>query len=155
MTTEKEVPIGAHKYRINRLPAFTQMNVATEYRDILVALAMLKRDRPKNMTDQEYDDAIKLIIMSRAGMTAERRTAVVSECLAHVVRHSGQGWSPILAVPGMFQFADIGLDEISKLLHETFEHNKLLDFFSVGPSALNGPKTQGDDGQLSNEERTG
>jgi hypothetical protein len=139
---ELELKIGAHSYRIERMSVFDQMNVASEMRDILVGLAMLKRDRPKDMTDNDYYRTAQFMIMSRAGLSEEARTRIVNICFNQVSRRSGVGWQKILAAPGTMQFADIGLAEATRLLYASFEHNRFLDFFSESPSDLGGQATE-------------
>lgn len=132
---EAEVPLGAHSYHVSRMSVFDQMSVAADYRDILIGLALMKNDRPKDMSDAEFLKAAHFIMASRAGMTPELRTSVVSLCLRHVSRKSATGWSPVMATSGVLQFNDIELPDLMTLLYAVFEHNKLLDFFSVSPSS--------------------
>jgi hypothetical protein len=40
----------------------------------------------------------------------------------------------VLATDDVMQFVDIDLPALIQLLYKSFEHNKFLDFFSVGPS---------------------
>jgi hypothetical protein len=140
MTTqlELEVTVNKHKYRISRMSVFEQMNVAADYRDILVALAMLKRDRPKKMRDAEFQHTVKMIMVSRAGNTPDIRDRVTNLCLGKIVRQSNLGMVPVLATEGVMQFDDIELPQIVQMLYATFEFNKLLDFFSESPSTSDG-----------------
>lgn len=143
-TTETEVLVGTHKYRISRLSVFEQMNVAADCRDILTALAMMRKARPKKLSQKDYDQSVQFILTAR-GMTPEVRVRVMNVCLSKITRNSGVGWQPVLAAEDVMQFADIELPELIKLLYSSFEHNKFLDFFSVSPSNLG--QTTGDDGQ--------
>ena len=151
---ELELPVGAHHYRISRMPAFDQMTVASEFRDILIGLSMVRADRPKDMTDKEYERATQFMIMSRGGVTEETRHRIVTICLSQITRRSGQGYMKIMNSPGVFQFDDIELPDIAKLLYASFEHNKLLDFFGESPSDSGQPKTT-EDGLPSGTEKIG
>lgn len=137
---EKEVSVGQHRYRISRMSVFDQMNVVSDCRDILTALALMKRDRPKELSQADYDQAVRYIITSRGGMTPEVRSRMMNTCLSKVVRQSGAGWSPILASDDVMQFGDIELPEFVQLLYESFDHNRFLDFLSESPSNLDKPK---------------
>jgi hypothetical protein len=150
---EREVPVGSHRYRITRLSVFEQMNVAADCRDVLTALAIMKRDRPKGLTQADYDQAVQFILTSRGGMTPEVRSRVMNTCLRQITRTSGAGWQPILAADDVVQFTDIELPELVQLLYQTFDHNKFLDFFSASPSNLG--QTTGENGPPSGEEKTG
>jgi hypothetical protein len=132
---DKEVPIGNQSYRIGRMSVFDQMNVASEFRDIISGLALLRGKRPKDLADADYNTAIQFILASPGGVTTEVRERVMNTCLRQVQRR-GQGgtWSPLMAADNVPQFSDVGLPEMCRLLYESFEHNKLLDFFSTGPS---------------------
>lgn len=131
---ELDLPIGDHHYRLTRMSAFDQMTVASEYRDILIGLNMLRAERPKDMTDKDYDQATMFMIMSRGGVSEVTRHRIANICFSKVTRRSGAGYVPILPAQNQFQFADIGLPEMAKLLYATFELNKLLDFFGESPS---------------------
>jgi hypothetical protein len=152
---ELELEVGAHHYRIARMSAFDAMTVASEFRDILIGLSMVRTERPKEMTDKEYTQAVQFITMSRGNVTEEMRRRIVTICLSQVSRRSGQGYQKVLASPGTFQFDDIELPDIAKLLYASFEHNKLLDFFGESPSDSGPPKTTESLGQVSETEKTG
>lgn len=140
---EMEVPIGKHIYRVGRMSVFDQMNIAADFRDILIGLAMMKAERPKDMKDAEFIKTTQMITLSRGGISPEVRNRVVTTCFRHITRRQVAGWSPILASEGMMQFDDIGLPDVAKLLFAVFEHNKLLDFFSESPSSSDGQGTDG------------
>jgi hypothetical protein len=150
---ETELSLGNHKYRITRMSVFDQMQVASDFRDILVGLALLKRQRPKKMKDDAYNEALRMIIVSPAGIHPDTRQRVTSMCLRTILRQSNVGWQAIVASEDALQFDDIDLPELTKLLYAVFEHNKLLDFFSVSPSSLDGQKMI-KDGSASEMERT-
>lgn len=141
ISLEHETTIGGHKYRISRVSAFDQMALASDYRDILVGLAMIRRDRPKDMSNADYEQGVQYIMTARVGMSPEIRERVMNTCFAAILRHSGVGWQPVLSGPGVLQFADIGLPEMVKLMYAFFEHNKLIDFFSESPSDSGGQTT--------------
>lgn len=154
---DMELPLGTHTYNISRMSAFDQMNVASECRDILVALAMLRQNRfkpeppdktskkkgdaVKPMTDADYFRTAQFMIMSRAGLSFGAREQVVNLCLACVSRKERGGWQKVLAAPGVMQFDDIEIGDLSRILYAVFEHNKFLDFFSESPSDLGGQAT--------------
>lgn len=149
---ETQVTVGGHKYSITRMSVFDQMTVAADYRDILIGLAMLKKERPKEMKDADYDQAVHFMIASRGSMTPEVRGRAMSLCLGHVTRNSGVGWTGVLAAENTMQFDDIQMPEIVALLYAVFEHHKFLDFFSASPSSSGEQK---ENGQSSRTAKTG
>lgn len=150
---ETELPIGKHRYRVSRMNVFDQFDVAADYRDILIGLSFVKRDRPPDMSQEDYDSAVQFIMSSRASLTPEVRKRVINTCLACVVRSGGGsvGWVPILAAAGVLQFDDIDPPTIIKLMYAVLEHNKLIDFFYASPSSSGGQTTE-KTGQASLEE---
>jgi hypothetical protein len=146
---DKEVPISGQTYRIGRMSVFDQMNVASEFRDIISGLAILRSKRPKKMADEDFDNAMRFILASPGGVSTDTRDRVSNTCLRSVTRRGvGGAWSPILTSDNVLQFSDIGLPEMCKLLYESFEHNKLLDFFSTGPSgSATGLRESSEDGR--------
>lgn len=139
---ETEVTIGEHKYRANRMSVFEQMDIASDYRDILIGLAFVKKDRPKDMTDDEYKKAVQFIMTSRGSMTPEARRRVMNTCLSKVIRQSGGSWAPVLSADSTLQFDDIELPAFITLVYTVMEHNKLIDFFSESPSTTGGQTEQ-------------
>ncbi len=81
---ELELSIGRHHYRITRMSAFDQMTVASEFRDVLIGLSMVRSDRPADMTDKEFDKVIDLMVMSRGGVSEEMRRRIVTICLGQI-----------------------------------------------------------------------
>lgn len=139
---ETEVTIGSHKYRAGRMSVFEQLDVAADYRDILLGLALIKTNRPKEMTDKEYHNAVQYIMASRGNMNPEIRHRVMNTCLSKVVRNSGVGWTPILSANDTLQFDDIELPAFVTLAYAVLEHNKLIDFFAASPSITDGQTEQ-------------
>lgn len=154
MSLETEVSVGGRKYLIGRLPAFDQMHLIADARNVLTGLALLKRDRPKEMSEKEFLNTAQVITMSVGTFPPETRERVWNLCLGQVKRQEKVGWQPVMASPGQMQFADMDPVTISRLLFAVFEHNKLLDFFFDGLSD-SGQKTTGGDGQPSGEGKTG
>lgn len=151
---ELETKIGSNYYRISRVSVFEAMNLASEFRDVLIGLAMLKKERPADMDDDTYTKTIEFIMTARGNLPSEVRERVMHRCFNAVSRRSGVGWQPIQTEQGTMQFADIDLPESVAIMYAVFEHNKLLDFFSVSPSA-SGPTKENEAGQSSNEAKTG
>lgn len=144
---DKAFPIGGQTYSIGRMAVFDQMHVASEFRDIISGLALMRAERPKELSDADFDGAVQFILTSNT-VSSAARDHVTNLCLRRVRRRAeGGGWVPILAADNVMQFADIGPTEICKLLYAAFDHNKLLDFFSTGPSASEGPKVVTGSGQ--------
>lgn len=139
---ETETTIGDNKYRIQRLSLFQQMQVATDFRNIITGLAMMKKSRPtdpEKMSDEDFMGAARLIIMS--SMPPEARARSTNLCFRKIARQSGQGWAPILSSDSVMQFEDIDPVVATQLLYASFEHNRLLDFFSASPFSLDGLTT--------------
>jgi hypothetical protein len=139
---EKEFPAGTHRYRVTRLSVFEQMNLAADYRDIIVGLAMLKRERPPEMDDAAFIKSVEFIMTARAGLSPEVRERVMHLCFKNVVRKSGSGWSAIQTADNVLVFDDIRLAESVIIMYNVLEHNKLIDFFLEGPLASSGPQTE-------------
>jgi tail assembly chaperone len=153
---ETELMIGSNRYRVSRMSVFEQFDVAADYRDILIGLSFVKRDRPPDMNQSDYDSAVQFIMSSRASLTPEIRTRVINTCLKYVARSGGGavGWAPVLAASQTLQFDDIDMPTIIKLMYAVFEHNKLIDFFSASPSS-SGEQTTEKTGQPSPEAKVG
>ena len=139
---ELEFKVGPHYYRASRISVFEQMNLAAEFRDVLIGLALLKQDRPKDMDDTSYNKAVEFIMAARGSIPPDVRERVMHRCFAAVTRKSGVGWQSIQTLDGAVQFDDIRLPESVVIMYAVFDHNKLMDFFSVGPLASDGPKTE-------------
>jgi hypothetical protein len=153
---ETELTVGSKTYRVGRMSAFDQMHLIADCRTILTGLALLKKDRPKEMSDQEFVNTARLIVASTGGLSPETRERVWGTCLRNVLRRETAGWQPVMASSSMLQFSDIGPSDIAMLIYTVFEHNKLLDFFSEGLSNSDRPMMTEDGlGQRSGEERTG
>jgi hypothetical protein len=145
-TLETEVPIGSKTYRVGRMSAFEQMHLIADCQTILSGLALLKRDRPKEMSHQDFANTIRLIVASTGRLPPEVRERVWGTCLRQVLRKEPGGWVPVMASADALQFTDIGPNEITVLIYAVFEHNKLLDFFSEGLSSSDRLKTTEGDG---------
>jgi hypothetical protein len=152
---ETTVQIESKTYAVGRLSAFDQMHLIADARSILTGLALLKRDRPKEMDDRSYLSTVGMITSSLGGLQPETRERIWNMCLGVVKQRGAVGFQPVLASAGQMQFADMDIHTITKLIYAVFEHNKLLDFFSEGLSGSDGPKTTESNGQGSMEEKTG
>lgn len=151
---ETTLKIKSKTYAVGRLSAFDQMHLIADARTILTGLALLKRDRPKEMTDENYLRTTRIITSSLGGLPPETRERVWNMCLGVVKRRETVGFQPVLALPGQLQFADINPSQIAQLLYAVFEHNRLLDFFSESLSDLDGQTTE-NNGQDLTMEKTG
>lgn len=152
ISPERLVPISGYSYQISRMSVFDQMSLATELRDIIIGLAMMRKSREPKMTDELYHMGTRFIIMSPARMAREERQAAYNLCLGVVKRRDGAvGWMPVLASQGQMQFQDIGLPEITRLIYEVIDHHRLLDFFYVSPSTSDGQTTEGNGSGLDGE----
>lgn len=152
---ETTVTIGSKTFSVSRMSAFEQMHLIGDARILLTGLALLKRDRPKEMNDASFLQTASTIVASTGGLPVETRERIWNICLRQVKLRQAAGWQPILADAGVMQFADIDPPTITRLLYSVFEHNKLLDFFSESLSNSDGQMDQSRDGQLSTEERIG
>jgi hypothetical protein len=145
---ETTIPVGSKTYAVGRLTAFDQMHFIADARTILTGLALLKRDRPKTMTDTEYQKTQGMItVATSSGLSPETRERIWNMCLGVVKRREAVGFMPVLASSGQMQFADMDVPTINKLIYAVFEHNRLLDFFSEGLSDSDGQTTIEDNGQ--------
>ena len=143
---ETELTIGSHTYRVSRMSAFDQMHMIADARNIITGLALLKLNRPKEMDDKNYFLSAQQITMSVGQLPTDTRERVWNMCLSLVKRRETVGWQPVLASPGVMQFADIGPSALARLFLAVFEHNKLLDFFSESLSDSDGQTTENGQG---------
>jgi hypothetical protein len=139
---ETELTIGSKTYRVGRMSAFEQMHLIADARTIITGLALLKKDRPKAMSDREFVGTARMIVASTGGLAPETRERVWSTCLRNVLRREAAGWQPVMASSDIMQFSDIGPEVLATLIYTVFEHNKLLDFFSDGLSSSDRPVTE-------------
>jgi len=148
MTTpqEREFVVDGHRYRAGRLDAFQQLDVASQWRDALLGLAFAKKNRQSEISDESYRDAVFVITTGALGhVTKQSRDEITRLGLSVVQRQqkeAGRGWSPVLAPGGGMMFQDMELPQIVQILYEVFDHNRIVDFFSGGPSDSQGPKAE-------------
>ena len=131
---ERDVDICGAKYRISRMSAFDQMHVATDYRDILMGIAMAKNmnDEMVKLRQKEIDEkgsskikvpsvaaqerSYEMMLVSRAGMSPETRGRAMNTCLRHVHRVEKTNVVPVLSSPDNMQFSDIDLKTMVPML---------------------------------------
>ena len=135
--------MGDHSYRAGLISTFDQLHVATEWRETLMSLSFMKRDRPPEMTDRTYSDSVAVVVaggLQRVDPASRERITLL---LMSAVRRKGDGatgWFP-LVVGGQQAFQDVRLPQLIPILYNVIDHNGLLDFFSVGPLGSGGPRT--------------
>ena len=153
---EREFRVGDHSYRAGLISTFDQLHVATEWRETLMSLSFMKRDRPPEMTDRTYSDSVAVVVaggLQRVDPASRERITLL---LMSAVKRKGDGatgWFP-LVVGGQQAFQDVRLPQLIPILYNVIDHNGLLDFFSVGPSdSRDGPEASS--GPDSPTEKTG
>jgi Phage tail assembly chaperone protein, TAC len=153
-----EFTVNRNKYRASRLSVFQQFNLASDFRDALAGLALLKKDRPKELGEEGLIKAIEFIMTGGAkGLAPEVRDRVVSLCLSVVSRQvasPGVGWTAIQTTDGVLAYQDIQLPELIAIMYHVIDHNGLLDFFFEGPSTSDGQEKE-KPGQHSRMAKTG
>lgn len=151
---ERHFSIGGHEYRADRMTVFTQMHLASEFRDGLMGLALLKKNRPSKMSDKDFQEVICFTITGGGKFVSpEVLDRVMLRSLAVVFRKEiNDMWAPVCP-NGQMMFSDIELPDMVVMMYEVFDHNGLLDFFSVSPSTSAGQKPKS--GQRSHTERIG
>jgi len=160
---EREFSVDGQTYRAGRISTFDQLNVASQWREALMGLAMAKKNRPAGMADEAYRETVAIVLTGALARVETRQREEVTQLLASVVRRKGQGgktgagWFQVVAPGGAMAFDDLRFPQLVSILYEVLDHNGLLDFFSVGPSASEeGPETEtGDAGQGSPVARIG
>lgn len=139
-TPEVEFKVGVHSYLARRLSVFEQFHLASEFRDALIGLAVLKKDRPADLDDRSFIKAIEYILTGGSkNLTPEMRERVMHRCLSVVKRkieNPGVGWTDIQLADGTLMYQDIHLPEMIAIMYQVIDHNGLLDFFFEGPSSL-------------------
>lgn len=136
-----EFKIGEHYYLASRLSVFQQFHLASEFRDALIGLAVLKRDRPADLDDRAFIKAIEFILTGGSkGLSPEVRERIIHLCLSVVQRKvtKGVGWAAIQTPDGVLAYQDIQLPEMIAIMYQVIDHNGLLDFFFEGPSSSEG-----------------
>lgn len=153
--TEREFKAGAHQYRAGRIDTFEQMNMASEFREALMGLALLKKERTQEISEQDYAKAIEFVVTGGAGRVApEVRERVMRRCFRVVTRRETNGWAPVMNADGGLQ-TSLSLSDSVVIMYNVFDHNGLLDFFSVGPSTMDGPQEETSSRRPSRTARTG
>jgi len=139
---ELEFKVGEYTYAVRRLSVFEQMHVASDFRDGLMGLAMLKKEKPPELSGPAFAKAIEFLFTGGSQHIApEVRERVMRTCLSSVQRQAtspGVGWAAVQNAAGTLMFDDISLPDLIAIVYQVFEHNRLLDFFSEGPSNLGG-----------------
>jgi|SRR5580693_2138323 hypothetical protein len=150
----KEIHLGEKAYLIGRVDVFDQLAFASDFRDILMALAFLKEKRTSKVTDEAFGESIEFIVTGGLrSIPEDKRDYLVRKCLSQVERKEGIAFAPILNAKGGPQYADIDLPVIIRLLYEFFDHNGLLDFFFARQSSSG--ETAKSTGQHSPKEKAG
>jgi hypothetical protein len=154
---EKEFPVGKHTYRATRVDAFEQMNMASEFREAIMGLALLKKERDPKISDADFAKAAEFVMTGGAGRVApDVRERVMRRCLRVVTRKQpGEGgWAAVTNADGGLMFQDLDLADTVMIMYHVFDHNGLLDFFSDGPLSSGGPQAA-EPGQHFRTPRTG
>jgi len=129
---------GGHTYRISKLNAFDQFNIARRLSQALVPLGNLRQ-----AADERPDDkALALAFVTLAANLAEDDvTKSMTTLLASVERSlgAGQGWARITTPQGTLMYEDIDLVDLNVIIVKTLDANRLIDFFVAPPSGSPGP----------------
>jgi hypothetical protein len=158
MITEVEFELDGHAYRAGRLSTFDQLRIAGMWRDALLGLAFAKKERPKEVTDAGFREAINLIMVGGLGkLTRQSQDEITHLALSTVTRQQAGnvGWAPVVAPGGAMMFQDIGLPQLVVIMYRVFDHNGILDFFSGGLSISEGEPPKKEAGSPSPMARVG
>lgn len=128
-----EFDIGGHSYRVGKLNAFDQLNVARRLSQALIPIGNLR-----SMADPKPDDAA----LARAFVTLTSQIPVDDMdqarniLFAVVTRDLGgdRGWARITAPNGSLMYDDIDLAGLSAIMVKALDANGLIDFF-VDPAS--------------------
>lgn len=146
---EHEFPLDGHVYRAGRISTMDQLKVASQWRDVMLGLALAKKDRPPSVKDDEFRGAVNVVVAGGLGRYTDQCREEVTRILLSVVMRQqkgaeGVGWAPISAPDGSMMFQDIGLKQWIPMFYAVADHNGILDFFSDGLSkSAGGPKATG------------
>lgn len=141
---EKEFRVGAHLYRAARVDTFEQMNMASEFREALLNLALVKQGRKSDISDADFTKAVEFVITGGAArVQPEVRERVMRRCFRVVSQQQGVdgGWAPVMNAEGGLMFP-LELGQSVRIMYEVFDHNGLLDFFSDAPSTSGGANAE-------------
>lgn len=162
MSKEREFKVDDQTYRASRISVFDQLNVASQWREALMGLAMAKKNRPPEMGDAAFRETVAIVLTGALARVETSRREEVTQLLVSAVKRKGKGgktgvgWFSVAAPGGAAAFDDVQLPQLVSILYEVLDHNGLLDFFSVGPSASEEKPTEEEtDGRDSPEGRTG
>ena len=159
-STEFEFDLDGHKYRAGRLSVFDQLHVASQWRDTLLGLALAKKERPADITDAGFREAMGIVLTGGLGRVTPQSREDISKMLLSVVtrQHKGAegvGWAPVAASDGGMMFQDIQLLQLPLMFYTVLDHNGILDFFSGAPSTQGGARETKATGPRSLTERAG
>ena len=139
MSAELEFPLDGHVYRAGRLSTFDQLHVASQWRDALLGLALAKKNRPPEVTDAGFREAMGIVLTGALGRLSDDSRERVSRMLLSVVTRKqsgaqGIGWAPLVNGDGGLMFQDVQLLQLPPIFYSVLDHNGILDFFSGVPS---------------------
>jgi hypothetical protein len=161
MSQERQFEVDGRTYRAGRISTFDQMHVASEWREVLMGLSLVKKNRPPDLSDELYRDGINVVFTGGLARVDPASRENIAKLLLSRVKVQGRGgaegigWFSVLAADGSFAYDDIRLSQEVMILCNVVDHNGLLDFFPVGPSTSSGPKIEEETGPRSQTARTG
>lgn len=135
-----EFSIGAHHYRVGRLDARKQFDIA---RRLGYVLTMLGAE--KNAEFKPTPENFARIILVTAGQVpqADMDTAL-SICLGVIKRKipGEQGWAAIATSTGAMMFEDIDMPAMLEMVWRVVSAHRMVDFLSVSGHSSGGPKSR-------------
>lgn len=127
-----EFQVGGHTYQVQPLSTFDQFDIARRVSPIITMLVMQK-DR-----DKLKEGFARAFVSLSSGITREDGQAILTLCMAQVLRKDTVGFAKIM-VAGKMQYEDIGMQKMLDLLWHVLLISKIIDFFDVPVSSSKEP----------------
>lgn len=122
-----EFDAGKNKYRVRRLNAFQQFDIARPLFPVITDIVEAAQSGMKP------GDVMRVVGEAIAAMKTEDAHKILKMCLLGAERQSGAGWAAVyLPGPDRMMFEDIGLMEMMTIAMKVIEEH-LKDFFSGQP----------------------
>jgi hypothetical protein len=132
-----EIELGGNKYRIGRMNAKKQWNIARRLMPVLAELIKAAKEIPEGTTPEQQspENAEKFLEKisepladSFSRITDENSDYIIDTCLAVCERAQGPAWAPLMR-GGNLMFQDLDMTTMLGLTFAVIREN-LGDFFS-------------------------
>src|SRR5690348_10037426 len=125
-----EFKIGEHHYRIGRLNARQQFDVARRLSFVLVQLGGEKNPEFKPTAE----NFARIILVTTGSVPQSDMDTALNICLSAVTRQMGgdRGYAAVVAGNGAMMFEDIDMSAMLQIVWHVIDQHRLVDFLSAG-----------------------